>query len=208
MKESKLESYTIDAIEENIGKLKESSRDAQVKMYEMLYYLERSRRYKENKRYTKSDFKQYIEDRHGIAYYTYLENRKASVNFRQEVVDFGVGLVSKATRMCGVDKVADVFNEVRKLDEVGKRECVPRKKVEEILILNAKPEKLIKKEHNDWRAMYENEKAEHDRTKALCRSLSKENEALKRQVEKLKESSKIGVLFKQIMEKNHITVGM
>lgn len=174
-----LDKKPIAEIERIIESHKESSRQAQLKMYESLEYLRTTSRYKENKAYTKSTFWTYIEDRYNIRPTTYRESVKAYLKYPDEAIHYGVGLVSKVLRQCGTLKAKSVFLQILAKD------TMKRPDIEKIIAKNMSSAK-IEKNYVDWRAMYEAEKAAHGRTREeLNMALKKINE-LTAQVRKMK----------------------
>jgi len=151
---SDLESYVDNCIVD--------ARVAQKEMVEVLLYLKVTGRYKENKRYERATFYQYIEDRFNIRKGTYMEMQRAFAKFPQETVEFGVGLVSKVIRQCGPVRSGKVLADLLKAKETAKTE-LKRAKIEKIIQDNTT--RRIKKSFTDWRAMYEAEAAAHQKTK-------------------------------------------
>ena len=174
-----LDKKPIAEIERIIESHKESSRQAQLKMYESLEYLRTTSRYKENKAYTKSTFWTYIEDRYNIRPTTYRESVKAYLKYPDEAVHYGVGLVSKVLRQCGPLKAKSVF------DQLTAQNTMKRPEIEKIIAKNTSPSK-IEKTYVDWRAMYEAEKAAHETTRAELNFAQKKINELTAQVRKMK----------------------
>jgi len=67
----------------------------------ILFYLERTKRFKENKTFKDATFGQYISDRFHLLYGTYHRERRAFFSFPHEAEKHGVGVVSKAITRCG-----------------------------------------------------------------------------------------------------------
>lgn len=179
-----LDKKPIAEIEKIIEVCKEESRYAQLKMYEHLKYLQKTSRYKENKAYSKSSFWTYIEDRYNIRPTTYRESIKAYLQYPDEAVHYGVGLVSKVLRQCGTLKAKSVFLQILAKD------TMKRPEIEKIIAKNTSQSK-IEKTYVDWRAMYEAEKAAHETTRAELNFAQKKINELTAQVRKMKPIVKL-----------------
>lgn len=150
----------------------------------VLGYLQSSKRYKENQRYAKEPFKVYLEDMYSIRWGTYVDWRKASY-FPDAAREFGVGLIAKVVTRCGAVRAANVFKEIMELEEVRAKR-IPRDKINDIIMAYTDPRRMVKREINDWRAMYEREAMAHNVTKVRLRDLVAENKELREQISKLK----------------------
>jgi len=82
----------------------------------MMFYLERTKRYKENKRFAKSTFEEYIRIRHGLQPKKYYRDRLAYVNYPEETREYGVGFVEKVKRKCGVLNFPKVVKDIKKAE--------------------------------------------------------------------------------------------
>ena len=191
-------SLSITDLEARVENCVIGARAAQKEMIGVLLYLKVTGRYKENKRYERATFYQYIEDRFNIRKGTYMEMQRAFAKFPQETVEFGVGLVSKVIRQCGPVRSGKVLAELLKAKETAKTE-LKRAKIEKIIQDNTT--RRIKKSFTDWRAMYEAEAAAHQKTKDdLSAAYARINE-LEKQVVRLERTaerySKIRHVFEQ-----------
>jgi len=101
-----------------------------------LYYLERTGRYKENKRYKASTFSIYIYDTYAIREGTYTKERYAFIGNPVETEKYGVGVVSKAREKCGPIKMNQVFKD---LDSKPIATITP-KVIESVIDQHKKPE--------------------------------------------------------------------
>ncbi len=72
------------------------------KIIEGLQYLEVSKRYKENKVYSRASFKSYLDGEFSMPESTYRELLKAYIRHPEETIKFGVGVVRKTTQLCGL----------------------------------------------------------------------------------------------------------
>jgi len=194
------EKKKIEEIEKHLADLKTLSNDAMLEFYTGLKYLEKSKRYKENKRYKAASFWDYIEDQFQIRQGTYRENVRAFVSYPAESKEYGVGLVSKVMRVCKAEDGKKVFKEIEAKQDKRKTP-VRRDEIEKIIQEYAKEEPKITKTTTDWRAMYEQEKIEHGRTRDALLLANKEIDELKKQVEKLKKSAAGFVDISRIVQK-------
>lgn len=142
-----------------------------------LWYLERTKRFKEDPAYKTSTFEVYAADVYGIQSAQYHMLRKAYINFPDECATYGPGVVAKIIRKAGPVRAKSVLSEIKAEDD--KR--VSRIKAEKVDEIIHKHVPVITRTHIDWRARYE---FEHQ----LRVNLERENDELKRQVERLKES--------------------
>ncbi len=83
------------------------------KIIEGLQYLEVSKRYKENKMYSRSSFISYRAGEFNMPEGAYRELVKAYIRHPKETIKFGVGVVRKTTQLCGL-KAKKVFAEIEK----------------------------------------------------------------------------------------------
>lgn len=84
-----------------------------------LYYLERTKRFKENKIYANSSFSIYINNVFNLRYSTYNKERFAYIAFPELTIKYGSGLVNKVKQKCGIDKIATVFDLINKTVNVN-----------------------------------------------------------------------------------------
>ncbi len=83
------------------------------KIIEGLQYLEVSKRYKENRVYSKASFKSYLDGEFSMHESTYRELVKAYIRHPDETLKFGVGVVRKTAQLCGL-KAKKVFAKMGK----------------------------------------------------------------------------------------------
>lgn len=199
-KASELEKMDIKEIEIKIEELRLLSRENQKEMYEYLEYLRMTNRYKENALYKKSSFWEYLEDRFTIREATYRGNVRAFTKFPQDAKKFGVGLISKIDKVCGSIKIGDVLSEIHK--EINEhKKPISRKKITNIILKHKLSTKTKEKSPN-WKMLYENEKAAHERTKEDLKTLMNENKELKEQNEKLKVTAQMTHDIRKIVNSN------
>ena len=83
------------------------------KIIEGLQYLEVSKRYKENKVYSRASFKSYLDGEFNMHESTYRELVRAYIRHPDETLKFGVGVVRKATQLCGL-RAKKAFTKIEK----------------------------------------------------------------------------------------------
>jgi hypothetical protein len=119
------------AIEQGCDEAKELSLENDRKRIQLLYYLERTNRFRENPQYKNATFDVYLRYRHGIRAHTYHERRIAFIAHEKEALTYGPGLVAKVRRECGPLKVSDVFSKIKPTNG--------HDKIEKIIQAHAKP---------------------------------------------------------------------
>lgn len=175
----------IETLEKMVEDYRAQSRDSQRVMVEILIYLEANGRYKENKRYATSMFKQYIEDRFWIKFNSYQEMKYAYMKFPKHSGEYGIGIVSRVVNHCGRIKAKKVLEKIDAKRAALKNE-LPIHKINQIIEENANPK--IEKSFIDWRAMYEAEKKSHDATRESLKEALETIDELRCQVIKLKNT--------------------
>jgi len=131
----------------NIGRIEiECSRKGEISMatriqqIEILIYLQRTGRFKENKRYAGSTFYRYLTDRFNILPGTFEKERRAILGYPEEVRVHGLGLVAKIQERCRQPE--KVFEEIKRFQDARKNP-VKREQIEDIIVAHSKPIKLL-----------------------------------------------------------------
>jgi len=151
------------------------SRKAVIRKVELLYYLERTSRFKELDEYKGSTFYLFIQYEFNLLPGTYEKERRAVFGYRERCEQFGVGYVAKVIgRTVSPEKV---FKEINGEAKRSKKP-LQRQRLEEIFEKHKKPDppKVITPKVCDQCEKY----------KAEIRLLNKEINELKEQVAKLK----------------------
>ncbi len=177
---------SINQLEAEALSEKQSMVDGQIQMTLVLRYLKITKRYKENKHYCKSTFKEYLEGRIGIRYGTYLKNERAVVHYTDQARELGIGLVSKVAATCGPAKAPKALREISKIRKQRKVDSLALASEINIIIDSNRSRKKITKKATDYKAMYEREALAMESARAYILELTKENSKLKAQVKKLK----------------------
>jgi len=131
---------TIREIQDEIHNQEYKSRDLMIRRTKLLYYLERTSRFKEIKEYEKVTFETYIQHEYNLLYGTYDRERKAVLAFPRQVESYGVGLVAKVIKETKKPELA--LKAINGITEKGhKLPADFRPKVEKIIEKYAKPKK-------------------------------------------------------------------
>ena len=166
----------VRAIQAEIHDQQNKSRKAMIRRTELLYYLERTSRFREIKEYEKVSFRIYIQHEYNLLPGTYERERRAVFGYRKQVEDYGVGLVAKVLDV--TKKPEKVFKSINGLAKDGKRPANFRAKTEEIIEQNRKlhkPKVIIPKLCHEC-----------EKFKAEIRELRKELNQKDEQIAKLK----------------------
>lgn len=105
---------TIDEIEaeaKNTSAIQESNHR---EFIGALFYLENTKRYKENKSYRDASFTEYIYGFYGISFQTYSRYRLVYFRYPVESGKFGPGTIMKIVSGCGAEMVPRVVKEIEK----------------------------------------------------------------------------------------------
>jgi hypothetical protein len=163
-------------IEQEIKNNQLRNRATMIRMVELLYYLDRTRRFKENEGYKNSQWDHYLLDFYGMRPHTYIKYRNAILRQRKKVEEHGVGLVAKIWDVC--DKPEKAIKEIDKLKTSGVQW---RQKVEEIIEKHRKPKPV----RIQAPALSQDEM---DRLREIIREQRTEIKELRDQNEKLKRT--------------------
>ena len=114
----KYDKYNINLIEHECDQNIFVSGQNRMNFILKLYYLERTKRFHENKVYKNATFTEYIYNKFNLRYTTYDKERFAFISFPDETIIWGAGLIDKIRKVCGADKVPVVINEMKLLKNV------------------------------------------------------------------------------------------
>lgn len=137
---AKYDKQTIKAIEKEAKATQGQAKDVYYNFIEILFYLERTQRFKENPLYKKSTFQQYLPFAYGIRFTTYHEARLALSNFPEFSKKYTPQLVKAIKEKCGADKVPAIIKEIEAKDTSLKKP-LPREGIQAIIDKNRKPVK-------------------------------------------------------------------
>jgi hypothetical protein len=102
-----------------------------------LYYLDRTKRFKENKVYRNATFEKYIGNLYSLKRATYDKERFAFIAHPEAAEKYGPGLVARIKDDCGADKVVDVVKKIEDAKDIGT--------IDKIIVKNAKKQPEPKK---------------------------------------------------------------
>ena len=194
---TKYDALTINDLEGQIEKMFQMSRESQREMYCVLEYLRTSNRFKENPRYKKAAFWEYLEDRFTIRQGTYRENVRAFIKFPEYAIEYGVGMVTKIDRVCGSKKIGKVMDEIKK-ESAAHKKPLSRANIETIIQKHRTV--TIEKTITDWKSMYEVEKAAHTFTLAALKEANTTIGELKEQIERLRRTAETFGKMRDVLE--------
>jgi len=176
---------SIDTIEAGASEAKGQQVKARKEFIWRLFYLERTKRFRENQQYAKSTFKDYLYGRWMMRHTTYLHERQAYVTFPKEAEKYGPGLVSKVRRKCDFSGAKKVWKEIDQIKPNG----TFREKADKVIEKYAKPVPRPKRESiSDIKSDAKILKAELDKAKATIAEQNKTIKAQAEQIRKLKAS--------------------
>jgi hypothetical protein len=153
--------------------------DGQKRFYEMLYYLNHTKRFRENDQYKKAPWSIYIRDVFKMSEQTYWNMTTAIFRFPKESEALGPGLVSNVRQKCGVEKAVSVLGKIMKI----KNRTHP--KIEKIIEANLRPAQQEKAKKAPY-AVIERENA---KLKDENRALMLKNTELQKQIVRLKKTA-------------------
>ncbi len=178
----KYDGKKIGEIEKEISENRGLSFTAQREITYALCYLRMSGRFKENPQYKNSSFETYLKGQFNMRLTTYMENEHAILFYPEVAEKYGVGLVAKVRRQCGVRKEKQIFKEI---EESQGKAHINQAKIEAIIKKHSKP-KEPKAPAIDWQAKYEAEAEAHRETKRQLKEAREQIERLKATVMELR----------------------
>lgn len=125
-------------IEQSLDKAKSVSLESRRDFIKTLFYLDSTKRFRENPAYKKATFAVYIGYRFHLRLGTYQKEKIAFLANEKQTMVYGPGLVNKVRTECGPTKVDLVFSKISPEDSV--------QKIEKIIRTYAKPKAEKKKE--------------------------------------------------------------
>lgn len=105
---------TIDEIEGDASQSSKTHQEAHKEFISVLFYLEHTKRFRENAAYKRASFADYIDKVFGISVQTYNMHRMAYFQFPAEVKSIGVRAVFNTIKKCGAAMVPTVAKEINK----------------------------------------------------------------------------------------------
>ena len=135
---AKYDNQPIKAIEKEAKTTQGQAKDVYFGFIEILFYLERTQRFKENPLYKKSSFHQYLSFEYGVRFTTYHDTRLALGNFPEFSKKFTPQLVTSIRQKCGAVKLPHIINEIEVKDD-GSKKPLTREGIQIIIDKNKKP---------------------------------------------------------------------
>ena len=132
----KYDPKSINVIEAAIETAKNASLESRRDFIHTLFYLDQTKRFRENSSYKKATFAVYIGFRYHLRLATYQKEKIAFLAHEKHTLIYGPGLVSKIRTECGPTKVDEVFSKLTPDDNV--------QKIEKTIKRFAKPKKVVK----------------------------------------------------------------
>jgi len=132
----KYDKQPINIIETAIETAKNASLESRRDFIHTLFYLDQTKRFRENPSYKKATFAVYIGFRYHLRPTTYQKEKIAFLAHEKHTLIYGPGLVSKIRNECGPTKVDEVFSKLTPDDKV--------QKIEKTIKRFAKPKKIVK----------------------------------------------------------------
>ena len=192
-----------------------------------LYYLQFTRRFRENPAYKKESFEAYVNDIFHLRIGTFNQERWAFIKHESSSIKHGPGLITKIKKVCGSLNVKKVIDKIE--DAESKRKTpLPRNKKEAIILNHALPVKdkpykepkgvVEAKLQKAEKTIQENGKIKIEKDdqivklKATVRALKVENAKLKAEVEKFKAKERefVNILspLSDFMEREEVEVAV
>jgi len=186
MKEEKLAKMTIAEIET----LARGSADSYKKHWKdflnIMSYIERTRRWRENPDFAKTSFDTYIHDVYGVSYSRYYNDKMVYVRYPEEAGVYGPAPLVYTERRLGKGKIPEIIDKaekIRKKEKIGIKPAF-KKAVEEHSKKHPEDDKYLQKKIKQTQKVCP-ECLEKDK---VIKALMKENEELRDQVAKLKDA--------------------
>ena len=181
---------------------------AQKDFYLILAYLDRTKRYKEDKQYSNASFDTFLRVRYNMTYRTYNETRIALFDHPEAVEKHGVGFVRQALKEVGPVKAKEAFKEIDKMQGKRKKPLKTQDK-SEVLKKYAMPKpETTKREapRHDWEFAF---KQEHRRAEAMQADLNEKADQVKKLTKALQDArAEIQMLREDIEAKDKVIRSM
>ena len=129
----KYDSKPINEVESDCKKNADSASDNRKEFILGLYYLDRTKRYKENPVYAKSTLETYIRSMCNLRKATYEKERFAFISHPSSAKKWGVGLISRIQKSCGAGNVPNIMLKINAIPNAT------HDKIEKVIIQNSKP---------------------------------------------------------------------
>jgi protoporphyrinogen oxidase len=181
-----LEVKSINEIEQEAFKYQTNYVEARREFIQIMLYLEQTERFKENPKFKKASFSEYLRDQYGITYHQYYTERIAYGKYSDKVDEYGFGVVNRIVKTIPKEKQPKVFSVLDKKRKSRKTELSPA----EVDSVTKSFQKKRKKKKVPTPSQMKKSELEKEVTdlRAYCNALEKEREELYAQVAKLKKA--------------------
>jgi hypothetical protein len=131
---AKYDGKTIGEIEKGAGDDYTLSTEARRNFIQVLFYLQQTERFRQNKKYKEVGFTYYLRDRWNLTLTAYYREKFVFLNFPAEAERHGVGTVARIHRKCkaGVEGTKKVLDLIDKEEKKAKKP-LPAAKVDKII---------------------------------------------------------------------------
>jgi len=174
------DSWTIDAIEDYAVKHRDDAFSNYRNLMEILFYLRRTGRYRENRLFASSSFDQYLRGRYMLTEYQFERARRVYITHAKHAEQYGPGIVQKILMRVPVEAQDQAFA------EMAAKASVPGKDITAIV------DKVIHKYTYGLpeKAVIESTTRTVDRSNEVITKLRRENAEKSKQIQKLKRTVK------------------
>jgi len=191
----------IDAFVESVKSINAEVIDRGKELIKRLWYLEKTKRYREFDDYEKASFKDFLWEICHIPYNRYYELRYAYHWFPKEAEKYGPQTIQKVKTRVGVVRLPETLKEMEKV-LVRAKGGFEREKINEVIDqiapAKAQPPKSDSKSH--WKSMADQYRTKYESLLKSYRLLEKENEKLKEQLERQRTPIETFSAIRNLME--------
>jgi len=154
------------------------------KLVGLLWYLEKTKRYKEYEGYEQLGFDVFISEICYIPYNRYRQIAYAYNWYPKESKEFGPDVIQQVKQAVGVAKTPEILDEIeKKISSIKKP--IKRRKIISDIIQKYKPKRYVSNDTKSyWKKEAENWKSKYEKAWDEIRTLQKENNELKEQLMK------------------------
>jgi predicted RNase H-like nuclease (RuvC/YqgF family) len=198
MLESILNPLSIEDVMAKADAAKDKYVTAQKEFYELLMYLDQTKRYKELKAYRNASFDVFLRNRYNMTWKTYSETRVVLFEFEEEAEKHGAGFVRSTIKKAGKLKAKEALKEVDEAQTKRKKplKVSDKQKIVEKYTLPKSPTATKREQpRTDWEFAF---KQEHKRAAAM----QSERDEFKQQVEMLVKRNTELTSTNQKLQKN------
>lgn len=170
----------ICTIENHAANCREHSRQQEKAFILRLFYLESTKRFRENPAFRKATWADYLQRKWNMSVNQYMKLRMAWIAYEEFSEQHGPGTVAKVVQECGAKKTPEVIKAIQK---EAPQAPIKQEALQKIIEKHREP--VIQRSNTDWKAMYQVKVAEIERRDRIIKALQAENLELKERVGKL-----------------------